>query len=162
MNDGLLPKGKSKSRRYAVVRDTCLLSKIYTENSPYISIPNQLCPCHKPNFPSNMCLQPSLTYIKCIWGGLSPYPTGFYLINMWVKHMSTYEFSTFSYDILIWSLCVHAVGRRHTAECIANAIADNHFDLVILVFTIDLHMLLLSKDCPTCDGTVMFFYLVCA
>ncbi|KAJ6770378.1 EMBRYO DEFECTIVE 2737 [Salix purpurea] len=44
-------------------------------------------------------------------------------------------------------------GEKATAECIANAIADNRAELVHLPSSMDLNMPLPSKDCPTCDGT---------
>ncbi|EXB42547.1 hypothetical protein L484_011318 [Morus notabilis] len=44
-------------------------------------------------------------------------------------------------------------GEKATAECIANAIADNRAELVHLPSTIELQASLPSKDCPTCDGT---------
>lgn len=45
-------------------------------------------------------------------------------------------------------------GEKATAECIADAIADNRAELVHLPSSMDLNMPLPSKDCPTCDGTV--------
>lgn len=44
-------------------------------------------------------------------------------------------------------------GEKATAECIADAIADNRAELVHLPSSMDLNMPLPSKDCPTCDGT---------
>ncbi|PON88957.1 embryo defective [Trema orientale] len=44
-------------------------------------------------------------------------------------------------------------GEKATAECIADAIADNRAELIHLPSTVDLHVPLPSKDCPTCDGT---------
>jgi hypothetical protein len=44
--------------------------------------------------------------------------------------------------------------EKATAECIADAIADNRAELVHLPSSMDLNMPLPSKDCPTCDGTV--------
>ncbi|PON40066.1 embryo defective [Parasponia andersonii] len=44
-------------------------------------------------------------------------------------------------------------GEKATAECIADAIADNRAELIHLPSTVDLHAPLPSKDCPTCDGT---------
>ncbi|VVA16714.1 PREDICTED: embryo defective 2737 [Prunus dulcis] len=44
-------------------------------------------------------------------------------------------------------------GEKATAECIADAIADNRAELVHLPSSINLNAPLPSKDCPTCDGT---------
>ncbi|ONI12708.1 hypothetical protein PRUPE_4G179900 [Prunus persica] len=44
-------------------------------------------------------------------------------------------------------------GEKATAECIADAIADNRAELVHLPSSINLNVPLPSKDCPTCDGT---------
>ncbi|XP_030489748.2 uncharacterized protein LOC115706292 isoform X1 [Cannabis sativa] len=44
-------------------------------------------------------------------------------------------------------------GEKATAECIADAIADNRAELIHLPSTVDLHAPLPTKDCPTCDGT---------
>ncbi|KAF5730683.1 hypothetical protein HS088_TW19G00276 [Tripterygium wilfordii] len=44
-------------------------------------------------------------------------------------------------------------GEKATAECVADAIADNRAELVHLPSTLDLNTHLPSKDCPTCDGT---------
>ncbi|XP_062170848.1 uncharacterized protein LOC133876558 [Alnus glutinosa] len=44
-------------------------------------------------------------------------------------------------------------GEKATAECVADAIADNRAELVHLPSTMDLHVPLPSKECPTCDGT---------
>ncbi|KAG2681905.1 hypothetical protein I3843_11G165700 [Carya illinoinensis] len=44
-------------------------------------------------------------------------------------------------------------GEKATAECVAEAIVDNRAELVHLPSTMDLHVPLPSKDCPTCDGT---------
>ncbi|CAK7327782.1 unnamed protein product [Dovyalis caffra] len=44
-------------------------------------------------------------------------------------------------------------GEKATAECIADAIADNRAELVHLPSSVDLNVPLPSKDCPTCDGT---------
>ncbi|XP_065862104.1 uncharacterized protein [Euphorbia lathyris] len=44
-------------------------------------------------------------------------------------------------------------GQKATAECVAEAIADNRAELVHLPSTMDLNLPLPSKDCPTCDGT---------
>ncbi|GAV72311.1 hypothetical protein CFOL_v3_15799 [Cephalotus follicularis] len=43
-------------------------------------------------------------------------------------------------------------GEKATAECVADAIADNRAELVHLPSTIDLNTPLPLKDCPTCDG----------
>lgn len=44
-------------------------------------------------------------------------------------------------------------GEKATAESIADAIADNRAELVHLPSTVDLHLPLPSKDCPSCDGS---------
>ncbi|KAG8637146.1 hypothetical protein MANES_15G087900v8 [Manihot esculenta] len=44
-------------------------------------------------------------------------------------------------------------GEKATAECVADAIAENRAELVHLPSTVDLNTPLPSKDCPTCDGT---------
>lgn len=44
-------------------------------------------------------------------------------------------------------------GEKATAESIADAIADNRAELVHLPPTVDLHLPLPSKDCPSCDGS---------
>ncbi|KAK9268476.1 hypothetical protein L1049_000227 [Liquidambar formosana] len=44
-------------------------------------------------------------------------------------------------------------GEKATAECVADAIADNRAELVHLPSMMDLHLPLPSKDCPTCDGS---------
>ncbi|KAJ8527733.1 hypothetical protein K7X08_015184 [Anisodus acutangulus] len=44
-------------------------------------------------------------------------------------------------------------GEKATAESIADAIADNRAELVHLPSTVDLHVPLPSKDCPSCDGS---------
>ncbi|MBA0762458.1 hypothetical protein Gotri_012062, partial [Gossypium trilobum] len=44
-------------------------------------------------------------------------------------------------------------GEKATAECVADAIADNRAELVHLPSAIDLNAPLPSKECPTCDGT---------
>ncbi|XP_010260241.1 PREDICTED: uncharacterized protein LOC104599413 [Nelumbo nucifera] len=44
-------------------------------------------------------------------------------------------------------------GERETAECVADAIADNRAELVHLPSTVDLKLPLPSKDCPTCSGS---------
>ncbi|CAN6558153.1 unnamed protein product [Malus baccata var. baccata] len=44
-------------------------------------------------------------------------------------------------------------GERATAECVADAIADNRAELVHLPSAINLDVPLPSKECPTCDGT---------
>lgn len=44
-------------------------------------------------------------------------------------------------------------GEKATAECVADAIADNRAELVHLPSTMDLHVPLPSKDCPSCDGS---------
>ncbi|XP_030929678.1 uncharacterized protein LOC115955619 isoform X3 [Quercus lobata] len=44
-------------------------------------------------------------------------------------------------------------GEKATAECVADAIVDNRAELVHLPSTMDLHVPLPTKDCPTCDGT---------
>lgn len=44
-------------------------------------------------------------------------------------------------------------GEKATAESIADAIADNRAELVHLPSTLDLHLPLPSKECPTCDGS---------
>ncbi|GMY31847.1 embryo defective 2737 [Fagus crenata] len=44
-------------------------------------------------------------------------------------------------------------GEKATAESVADAIVDNRAELVHLPSTMDLHVPLPSKDCPTCDGT---------
>lgn len=49
------------------------------------------------------------------------------------------------------SLCS---GEKATAECIADAIADNRAELVHLPSAINLDAPLPSKECPTCDGMV--------
>ncbi|KAK4344072.1 hypothetical protein RND71_037166 [Anisodus tanguticus] len=48
---------------------------------------------------------------------------------------------------------VQARGEKATAESIADAIADNRAELVHLPSTVDLHVPLPSKDCPSCDGS---------
>ena len=45
-------------------------------------------------------------------------------------------------------------GEKATAESVADAISDNRAELVHLPSTVDLHLPLPSKDCPTCDGSV--------
>ncbi|PIA35234.1 hypothetical protein AQUCO_03600122v1 [Aquilegia coerulea] len=44
-------------------------------------------------------------------------------------------------------------GERPTAECVADAIADNRAELVHFPSAIDLHVPLPSKDCSSCDGS---------
>ncbi|KAM3320620.1 hypothetical protein P3S67_007822 [Capsicum chacoense] len=44
-------------------------------------------------------------------------------------------------------------GEKATAESIADAIADNRAELVHLPSTVDLHLPLPSKECPSCDGS---------
>ncbi|KAM1655471.1 hypothetical protein ACFX1Q_008344 [Malus domestica] len=44
-------------------------------------------------------------------------------------------------------------GEKATAECVADAIADNRAVLVHLPSAINLDVPLPSKECPTCDGT---------
>ncbi|RXH83174.1 hypothetical protein DVH24_003672 [Malus domestica] len=44
-------------------------------------------------------------------------------------------------------------GEKATAECVADAIADNRAELVHLPSAINLDVPLPSKECPTCDGT---------
>ncbi|CBI20279.3 hypothetical protein VitviT2T_029535 [Vitis vinifera] len=44
-------------------------------------------------------------------------------------------------------------GEKATAESVADAISDNRAELVHLPSTVDLHLPLPSKDCPTCDGS---------
>uniref|UniRef100_A0A2N9EUI4 AtTam37 zinc finger domain-containing protein n=1 Tax=Fagus sylvatica TaxID=28930 RepID=A0A2N9EUI4_FAGSY len=44
-------------------------------------------------------------------------------------------------------------GEKATAESVADAIVDNRAELLHLPSTMDLHVPLPSKDCPTCDGT---------
>ncbi|CAA2954537.1 Embryo defective 2737 [Olea europaea subsp. europaea] len=44
-------------------------------------------------------------------------------------------------------------GEKATAESIADAIADNRAELVHIPSTLDLHLPLPSKECPTCDGS---------
>ncbi|KAL2496419.1 embryo defective [Forsythia ovata] len=44
-------------------------------------------------------------------------------------------------------------GEKATAECIADAIVENRAELVHLPSTLDLHLPLPSKECPTCDGS---------
>ncbi|KAM1041644.1 hypothetical protein ACFX2I_030773 [Malus domestica] len=44
-------------------------------------------------------------------------------------------------------------GEKATAECVADAIADNRAELVHLPSSINLDAPLPSKECPTCDGT---------
>ncbi|TYJ20906.1 hypothetical protein E1A91_A08G028600v1 [Gossypium mustelinum] len=44
-------------------------------------------------------------------------------------------------------------GEKATAECVADAIADNRAELVHLPSAIDLNAPLPSKECPTCDGS---------
>ncbi|KDP45889.1 hypothetical protein JCGZ_15333 [Jatropha curcas] len=44
-------------------------------------------------------------------------------------------------------------GEKATAECIADAIANNRAELVHLPSTMDLNIPLPSNECPTCDGT---------
>ncbi|KAB2605622.1 hypothetical protein D8674_005339 [Pyrus ussuriensis x Pyrus communis] len=44
-------------------------------------------------------------------------------------------------------------GEKATAECVADAIADNRAELVHLPSAINLDAPLPSKECPTCDGT---------
>lgn len=44
-------------------------------------------------------------------------------------------------------------GEKPTVESIADAIADNRAELVHLPSTVDLHVPLPSKECPSCDGT---------
>ncbi|KAF8409229.1 hypothetical protein HHK36_005303 [Tetracentron sinense] len=44
-------------------------------------------------------------------------------------------------------------GERETAECVADAIADNRAELVHLPSAIGLHVPLPSKECPTCNGS---------
>ncbi|KAL3353214.1 hypothetical protein AABB24_020950 [Solanum stoloniferum] len=44
-------------------------------------------------------------------------------------------------------------GEKATAESIADAIADNRAELVHLPTTVDLHLPLPSKECPSCDGS---------
>ncbi|KAL2476355.1 embryo defective [Abeliophyllum distichum] len=44
-------------------------------------------------------------------------------------------------------------GEKATAESIADAIAENRAELVHLPSTLDLHLPLPSKECPTCDGS---------
>ncbi|KAL5565249.1 hypothetical protein UlMin_028413 [Ulmus minor] len=43
-------------------------------------------------------------------------------------------------------------GEKATAECIAEAIADNRAELIHLPSSMDLHTSLPSKECPTCEG----------
>ncbi|XP_009340889.1 uncharacterized protein LOC103932959 [Pyrus x bretschneideri] len=44
-------------------------------------------------------------------------------------------------------------GEKATAQCVADAIADNRAELVHLPSAINLDAPLPSKECPTCDGT---------
>ncbi|TQE04926.1 hypothetical protein C1H46_009397 [Malus baccata] len=44
-------------------------------------------------------------------------------------------------------------GEKATAECVADAIADNRAELVHLPSSTNLDAPLPSKECPTCDGT---------
>ncbi|GAB4849500.1 hypothetical protein Ancab_004294 [Ancistrocladus abbreviatus] len=44
-------------------------------------------------------------------------------------------------------------GEKPTAENVAEAVVENRAELVHLPATVDLHVPLPSKDCPTCDGT---------
>ncbi|CAH9083257.1 unnamed protein product [Cuscuta epithymum] len=44
-------------------------------------------------------------------------------------------------------------GEKPTAECIANAIAENRAELVHFPSAVDLPLPLPSKDCPTCGGS---------
>lgn len=44
-------------------------------------------------------------------------------------------------------------GEKATAECISDAIADNRAELVHFPSSIDLHLPLPCKDCPTCTGS---------
>ncbi|KAK4387084.1 hypothetical protein Sango_2579000 [Sesamum angolense] len=44
-------------------------------------------------------------------------------------------------------------GEKATAENIADAIADNRAELVHLPSSVDLHLPLPSKECPSCDGS---------
>ncbi|KAA3471566.1 Chaperone protein DnaJ [Gossypium australe] len=51
-------------------------------------------------------------------------------------------------------------GEKATAECVADAIADNRAELVHLPSAIDLNAPLPSKKCPPCDGTVSLIFLL--
>ena len=62
----------------------------------------------------------------------------------------------FNFEYLLWISCS---GEKATAECVADAIADNRAELVHLPSTIDLNTPLPSKECPTCDGTVSLTFL---
>ncbi|KAL7218264.1 hypothetical protein ACSBR2_011522 [Camellia fascicularis] len=44
-------------------------------------------------------------------------------------------------------------GEKATAESVADAISENRAELVHLPSTMDLHVPLPSKDCPSCDGS---------
>ncbi|KAI5662542.1 hypothetical protein M9H77_21865 [Catharanthus roseus] len=44
-------------------------------------------------------------------------------------------------------------GEKATAEGISDAITENRAELVHLPSTLDLHVLLPSKECPSCDGS---------
>ena len=45
-------------------------------------------------------------------------------------------------------------GEKATAKSVADAIAENRAELVHLPSSMDLHLALPSKDCPSCDGSV--------
>ncbi|XP_027341066.1 uncharacterized protein LOC113854328 isoform X2 [Abrus precatorius] len=51
--------------------------------------------------------------------------------------------------------CTLKSGEKATAESVADAIADNRAELVHLPLALDFQRPLPSKECPTCDGTIM-------
>lgn len=60
----------------------------------------------------------------------------------------------------IMNIFTFCSGEKPTAECVADAIVDNRAELVHLPSSINLTAPLPTKDCPTCDGTVRFFFLL--
>ncbi|XP_061350953.1 uncharacterized protein LOC133296019 isoform X2 [Gastrolobium bilobum] len=51
--------------------------------------------------------------------------------------------------------CTLKSGEKATAESVADAIVDNRAELVHIPSALDFQKPLPTKDCPTCDGTIM-------
>lgn len=64
------------------------------------------------------------------------------------------------FNMKFWLFLNLHSGEKATAECVADAIADNRAELVHLPSAIDLNAPLPSKECPTCDGTVSLIYIL--